>query len=376
MLSVTEFNDVQHLATLAPTWRRLLAETPGADFFRTREWFEVYWRHYGADQQLRLLLVEQSGEPVGILPLTVTTRSTRIGRLRALGFPLDFWGSFYGAVGPDPALILQVGLRHVMNTPRDWDFLDLRWLHDSARGSGALVSTASELGMDTSQRKDNRVAIADLSAGWEAYWASRSRNWRSNCRRNAKKTEAAGDVEIIRYRPLGEAQGESDPRWDLFDAVHEIAMSSWQAGSTDGTTMSHDNVRCFLREMHIAAVNAGCLDLNLLTIDGAPAAFNYNYHCDGYVSSFRLGFDPALASAGLGTTLTWRMLEDSCARGDHTIDFLPGSLKVKRPWQTSIEDSVQVEHFPRQFGRTELIRAKRWLDDTWQTARERFSLAH
>ena len=375
MLEVQEFNDVAKLGGLRPAWNQLLAETEDPDFFRTLCWLETYWKHYGAGQKLRVLAIKKDNRVVGILPLTVAKRHTRIGRLRVLEFPLDFWGSFFGTIGPSPKQTLRAGLKHLLHSPRDWDYINLRWLRDSPNGAGALVAAAGNLPLALAQLPDDGIALADLRTGWDAYWSSRSGNWRSNCRRNAKKTEAAGEVDYIRYRPCGARHDDGDPRWDLYEEVLAIANRSWQGRSKDGTTMSHRQVKHFLRDVHLAAAREGHLDINLLRINGKSVAYNYNYHYRGYVSSLRLGFDPAYADCGVGTVLTWRMLQDSCRRGDHTVDFLPGSSPVKRPWQTSVQESLSFEHLPLRWGRVALILAKRWVGDRWRTAREHFSLS-
>ena len=120
----------------------------------------------------------------------------------------------------------------------------------------------------------------------------------------------------MRYRPLGRPHDDGSPRWDLYDACEEIARRSWQGAATDGTTLSHDGVRGFLREAHEAAAAAGAVDLNLLLIDGVPAAFLYNYHYRGYVNGLRRGYDAQRSRDGAGNVLLAYALRDSFARGD------------------------------------------------------------
>ena len=218
-------------------------------------------------------------------------------------------------------------------------------------------------GMPPTERVETEIAMIDLSGSWDRYWSERSGGWRSNCRRNAKKLARQGKVDYVRYRPLGAEAGDSDPRWDLYEQCERLAQRSWQGNSTTGTTISHETVRQFLRDVHAAAANSGCLDLNLLFVDDRAVAFNYNYAYHGYVSSLRLGFDPEFATYGPGTVLTHRMLEDSFERGDRTFDFLPGSLRVKRSWQTTLEAGRRYRYLPRGFSRLELLRAKEWFTD-------------
>ena len=95
-----------------------------------------------------------------------------------------------------------------------------------------------------------------------------------------------------------------------------LAALSWQGDSTSGTTLSHEDVRPYLRVQHERAVRSGAIDINLLRVNGRDVAFQYNYHFGGRVSNLRLGFDPEFAKLGVGKVLMMHVLRDSCARGD------------------------------------------------------------
>ena len=136
---------------------------------------------------------------------------------------------------------------------------------------------------------------------------------------------------------------------------------SWQGESTDGTTLSHESVRSYLRDAHASAAAAGGVDLNLLRIDGRAVAFAYNYHFAGQVYGLRAGFDPAVGRSGSGTVLMRLMVEDSFCRGDERIDLGPDPLKYKRRWATRIQTSYHYPHYAADGLKAQALRAKRWL---------------
>ncbi len=166
----------------------------------------------------------------------------------------------------------------------------------------------------------------------------------------------------MRYRPAGEALGDGSPRWDLYDACEEIARRSWQNAADDGTTLSTESVRGFLREVHQAAAAAGAVDLNLLYLGGSPVAFVYGYHDGGYVYGLRRGYDAEQGRIGAGNVLLAYTLRDSFARGDHLYDMGVGSRASKRHFQTRVIPILRFSHFPPSSPRTQLLRIKRW----WQ----------
>jgi CelD/BcsL family acetyltransferase involved in cellulose biosynthesis len=361
MPSVIEINDIAALAEQRAAWHRLLAATPHASFFQTPEWLEVYWRFFGRGQKLRVLLVEDAGELCGIVPLVVKREPTRLGRLRVLTYPLHDWGSFYGPISADPTFALEHALQHVARTRRDWEVLDLRFVHGEEGGAARTAAALGASALPSQVTHWKEAAIVDMTSGWEAYWAARESKVRNNLRRHQKRMQELGRVELIRHRPRGEVYGESDPRFDLFDQCVAVAKRSWQGTSANGTTLSHDHLRDYFRAAHEAAARIGCLDMNLLTVDGAPVGFGYNYHYAGALEGIRIGYDPLFARAGAGNVLYLMMFQDSFARGDRRFDMGVGTLDIKRFWWTHTEWSHRHTHYPLSAPRAQLLRLKHWL---------------
>jgi CelD/BcsL family acetyltransferase involved in cellulose biosynthesis len=361
---ILEINDIDQLSLYQDDWQSLLATTSGADFFRTLDWLQVYWRHYGQGQQLRTLIVRDGAATIGILPLVVKQYHTRLGNHRVLTYPLADWGSFYGPIGVNPRQILERGLQHLHASHRDWDFIELRWVNDVADEWAYTSPAMKGARFEPRRRAHTEIPILDMNRTWDDYWASLRSDWRRTCRRNEKKLARCGNISYVRHRPSGVEMGDADPRWDLYDQCEQIARISWQGQSEDGTTLSHENVRPFLRDMHLAAARAGGLDLNLLYVDGVPVAFHYNYCYRGHLSSLRLGYDPQFRDQGAGTVLAYQMLEDSFELRDHTFDFLPGSLGAKKPWRPEVKTSYRYSCFPSHRGRLGLLNLKhRFMDE-------------
>jgi CelD/BcsL family acetyltransferase involved in cellulose biosynthesis len=363
MAYVVEINRVEDLEPLRLVWHALWTKTRRATFFQTLDWLQTYWRHFGRNQKLRALVVHSGGEPIGILPLTVITESTRIGRVRVLTYPLHDWGTFYGPIGPNLTATLTVAMQHLHRTPRDWDLLDLRWVNKHELDRGRTPQAMQSAGFQGRESIWTETALVEFGGTFDDYLNSRTTRFRSNVRRYERRVAKMGDVAYERYRPLGAAQGDDDPRWDLFDECVELAERSWQGSSPDGTTLSSPPVHQFLRDAHRMAAKTGTLDLNLLRIDGHPAAFGYNYHWQGQVYGLRAGYAPEFAKGGVGSVLYLNTFRDSIERGDHSIDLGVGSIGVKQNWLTRVARSFRYTHYPLGAPRAQLLRLKHWLSN-------------
>ena len=359
MTHVREINDIAELSQYRLLWKSLLAQTREAVFFQSLEWLEVAWKHYGKNRRLRVLIVYVGERPLGILPLVVQKERTKAGWVRVLTYPLDGWGSFYGSIGPNPTITFRAAMRHLRNTPRDWDLLDIRWVNRDRTDHGRTKGGMRAAGFSPAAQPWARAAIIELGDSWEDYWKSRPAKFREKLRRGYRRLCELGKLSHVRYRPAGSAMGDGDPRFDLFDDAVSIARASWQGGSTDGTTLCHPEIHDFLREAHRVAARAGCLDLNLLYVDEQPVAFAYNYHYNGRVEGLRTGFDPAFAAGSPGAVLLKMAFQDCFRLGDHTFDLGVGYLNCKRHWLTRLDTSYRYTHFPLAAPKAQLLRLKR-----------------
>ena len=358
-MQIQLYTKIDQLKEIRTTWQSLLAETPHASFFQSLPWLQAYWRHFGEGQQLRVLEIAEGDRTIGIVPLVIRREKTRVGPIRYLTYPLDYWGSFYRPLGQDPVSILAAGLSYLAQLNRDWDVLELRGVGVDANDCRTTQFVLSENGLSPVMGLLDRCAIVELSGTWDAYLAGRGSKWRNNLRRWRRRLEEAGEVRYERYRSDG---GASDPRWDLFEACLSVARRSWQGSSESGTTISHDTIGAFIRDAHQAAADFGCIDMNLVYLDESPVGFAYNYHYHGNLFGLRIGYDASLKALGIGNVLYANIIKDSFARGDGRYDLGPGSLEAKKHLHTNVVDIYRMSCFQASSLRQQLLRWKRERD--------------
>ena len=359
-MNICEVQTIDRLQDYRSVWQSLLLETPCANFFQTFDWLEAYWRHFGVEQQLRVLIVTEGDAVTGILPLVLRTEQTKVGSLRFATYPMDHWGSFYGPIGANPDAVLAAGLDYLCSQQSDWDVLEPRWIGAESGECERVEALLSAAGNSPIRSELDATAIIDLQGSWDDYLASRDGKWRNNTRRWERQLSKLGEINHKRHRP--DADYEVDAGWEYYEECSRIAARSWQASSTTGTTLTHESVSAFLRDVHLAAAKCGCLDMNLLQVDGRAIAFTYNYAFNGNVFSLRSGFDPYCPVKGAGSLLYVKTIEDSFRRGDWQYDLGPRHLKCKRKLLTHVLPVYRVSCFKRWSLRQQLIRIKRNLE--------------
>lgn len=363
MADVVELNDLRSLSRYRLLWDSLVADTPDATFLHTYDWLENYWRHFGRGKQLRVLVVRSSAHGVGILPLCVVRRRHRLGSVRVLTYPLDDWGTFYSPIGPHPTATLLTALRHVSNTPRDWDEVDLRWIAHESRDRGRTFRAMQQVGFAPRVEPHGGTSLIDLTevGNWEGYLASLSRKQRHELRRINRRVGDWGRVELVRHRPQPRRTGDGDPAWEVYQQCEQVAQASWQNNSTTGNTLSHPSLVSFFHDTHAAASRLGMVDMAVLRLADRPVAFWYGYHYQGRVMGLRMGYCPDAPVSGVGMALMSRLIEDSLHRGDDSFDLGPGDESYKVRLRTTMASRHRVTYTPSTALRPQLIRASAWL---------------
>lgn len=354
MLQVREINQLSELSALRETWSQLLKATPRYSFFQTLEWLEAAWGHY-PQQKLRALVVEREGAVIGMVPFCVRTERRRIGVVRVLTYPLDDWSTFYGPISAEPAATMRAALKHIHETSRDWDLIDLRYVDQRAPEYMAIGEAFRESGSRFFVRPRMEVRFCSMAEGWEPYVESRSRNWRRQMRRDIEVLEKTGPVELLRYRPEAGSAGRDARTVEIYEICEQIAAKSWQAEAESQSTLSSPRVRDLLLEFHCQAASMGMLDTNILTVGGLPVAFNYNYVADGRTYGLRAGFDPTAEMEHCGRILLYKMLEDSFARGDEEYSFGPGRQAYKDRFATEMRYAYTYRSYARSSLKSRLL---------------------
>ena len=367
MADVVEINDLEELEQYRLAWNALLPETPRASFFHTFDWLQTYWHFFGGEQQLRVLIIRSEGKPIGIVPLCVRIEKFHVGKVRVLTYPLDEWGTWYGPIGPNPSGSLFLAMKHLQETPRDWDMLDLRWAGSESDPTGIAMQASGWKAEQSEYRETSTVRLNGTD--WESYRSSLSKKCRHEMGRQQRRIKRDYQVSFERHRPVGASLGDGDPRWDLYDNCLGIAEHSWQGDSTTGNTLSHSYVREFLRQCHHLAAKLGMLDMVVLKLDGRPAAFQYNYQFEGNLFGLRMGFDRDFTKLGVGKALMGWTLEDSFERGDLAIDMGIGEYGFKHRFRTHTETSQRHTFYPWQAWRGQSVRLSHWVKRKMTTSK-------
>jgi CelD/BcsL family acetyltransferase involved in cellulose biosynthesis len=350
---VEELRDRGALAALRPALERLAAAMAAAGQtrgpFLTPDWAALTAaaladpRDPGRLGDFRLLVAHQGGALVAALPLIAERRrlaGVPARLLRSLSDDhsqrFDLWldpGSAGDAAAR--ALVAHLAAR------RDWDALELQSIPADGAAAARLVAAAGDAGLPIGAWTSMTSPYLSLPTSVAELDRQLGSKFRGNLRRRAKKLEAEvgplilervdGDVDRRADATLEAATREAATLDAALDEGFALEAAGWKGDL--GTAIACDpRLRSRYRALAHAFAARGRLACYFLKAGPRRVAFHFALVDDSTYYLFKPGFDPALASYGLGHLLVDAVARDLIGRGIRELDFLGDDMPWKREW--------------------------------------------
>jgi hypothetical protein len=346
MLAVTELSSIDDLARIRMTWRQLWEQSPDASFFQSWDWLRSYLRVFGEGQKLRTLVVSDGSTPIGIVPFVQQGVRTRLGVACVLRYPISDLGSACGPVGPQTGQALARAIRHALRG-RNWSALELGHVDESGADGGRTRTALTECKLRVLETERIDRPVVELDESWDWCLAERSVHFRAQLENAERELSQYGPVSFFRWRPEGDLTGQTCRRWDLFEIFEQI-----RAANEEPTKQTVAEL-ALLKDAHPAAVDAGAVEICLLSISGRTIACSYGYHRGGTVDQIYVDSVPQMDSAL--PVLLARMIRDSFMRQDRRMQFRSPAGHIL-DWCNATASTVMLGHFDRLSPQAQLLK--------------------
>ena len=313
--------------SLGLEWDSLVKVMPRPSPFLLHGWLIEWWRHFGGDSQLGVVVARREGRLVGAVPLFVQrTHGVRVAR---------FLGGNDSALADlllaenEPESTGRLLVEEMRRLP--FDYADLFGLPESSALAGAVSLELVE-----------RVAapVLLMPDGWDAAYAAKTSSKKRNLhRRRLRQLTELGEVQFT----VGRTREELEPMLEDAFALHELR---WR-GRTDGSSFGTDVGRRFNRAALQRLAGDGVLRMVLMRVGGKPVAFHYFFAIGEAMTVYRLAFDPSLSRYSPGLVATLETLRAASDEGLTRVEFLGGDERYKLELADRLEPLSQAVAFAR-----------------------------
>ncbi len=321
----TSFDDAQ---AIAAQWDALTTRLDGS-LYMTFSWCQIWWRHYGAGRELRLIIVRADEELAGVLPFFIDRLWLPVGGARVA--KLVGSDSTVALVEPPvrpgvAAEAFALAMKQLYVADRA-DMVHVGPCSGTSAQLDALRESAAAIG-DVAKLVRDRVSgshtVFEMPDGFDAYLRSLSKNHRSNYRRNVNKLNKTFNFGVDVVRDAYTLERE-------FEDFVEMHQAQWKAVNKLGHFDDWPGSREFSRDLVRTLARTDRVRLIRLLADDQVVAY---YWCFGMNGRYYWRL-PARATGkewdqfALGRVGLMKMMESAAAEGVTAIEAGTGRYEYK-----------------------------------------------
>jgi CelD/BcsL family acetyltransferase involved in cellulose biosynthesis len=333
-LVIRMIDTAEQFEGLREEWDQLLEVAEDASVFVSWEWLFNWWRHYGKDRRLRILVALEQGRLVGILPIYVQT----IWLYRYFSVRVSRFVGFGGDTSPDylgPLLVPESAERvaralagHVLDRLQEWDVLYLTDLSEGSLFRRVLAEQSNARGLTHTSNVSASIAYIPLPQSWGDYLAGVHRDRRYTIRNTRKKFETLHGGKFYVW-------SEGDGGDAILDQLIKLHRRRWQEKGEHHAFSTPEYVG-FHRDVIHACARRGWIRFYCIETHGAPLATFYCYRFRNQIFYFQVGFNPEFEKLRPGLVLIGYAVEHAIQEGNTVFDFLRGEHMYKTQWGKSL----------------------------------------
>jgi CelD/BcsL family acetyltransferase involved in cellulose biosynthesis len=337
-LAVTVVNHPRQWLSLRGVWDELLRATPGYTLFQSFDYLWTWWRHFGTFSDLRILVITEGDEVIGVAPLALDIKRSMGLMVRSMGFIGAPWqvDRAQFLFGNEFDACIGAVFDWLAANKDSWDVCGFYEQIAETPAAKAITGGFRGLGCVVSESDQHPCPYIEIRGEFDAYLATRSRKLRQNLRRSKRQLEDHGEVgvEIVSQWPsLDQA----------IDRFVSLERRSWKrAGNLGvGRNQADDG---FYRRLAQSYGAAGDFQMRFLKVGERDVAATFGICFDAVFYSLMIVHDQSFDRCSPGTLLEALELEECFLQGLREYDMLGGYVNNKLRWTSSVRSTVH-QHF-------------------------------
>ncbi len=341
-MQVHIIRDRDALSELKETWDKLL-KGGSQDFpFYSWAWYSTWWKHFGQDGELFVLVAEEShGRVCGIAPLYLR-------RTRLRGLPVRELRFLDNSIGPRNAFLLHPGqegiaglqamIQCLVDHRREWDTATLSNIEAESPYLDTLGESVKASGIRTIEESGRESPVIEIGGEFDDYWSTQFRaKQRYNITRRIRMQNNSGKHALLDYTLPNDMER-------ALDLAFQVSRSSWKGRM--GSDMSGSAHRAaFYRDITRSLAAEGRVRIWISLLDGHPIALRYQLTSNGTLHGLVSDFDEEFRDLAPGNVLLYKVLQRVHEQGLQRYEFCGNTYDYERPWATGVKRHVTLQLF-------------------------------
>jgi len=333
-VKITQVETYNDFVALKEEWHNTL-ERCNHRVFSTWEWLSTWWKYFGNNKKLLLLLAQENGKILGIAPLMYSVQSTfglRMGKIEFIGTPESDYSEFI-LVEKGQECVKQFIDYILASVTESWDCIELAEIPETAGSLNHLKVLHNGTRVMQIQ-VSNECPYVPIVNSFDDFFNKLSSKFRKNLRRSIRQLKERHVLEFRKH------SGQRDLE-DSMNTMFSLHQKRWITRGWPGV-FGDPRVRDFHLEIARSFSRRGWMSISSLVADGIDIASLYGFNYKSRFYANLTGMDPAYEKYGVGNLLYLNMLEDCFKEKLAEFDFMRGKEMYKYRWNSSIRSNFEV----------------------------------
>jgi len=330
-MKITEVNNPDDFLTLRDSWQGVLQRCD-LSIFSTWDYLSTWWKYFGKDATLRVLIAQENGEILSIAPLIfLKHKISHLGSIHKIQF-LGHGSDYADFILPKSnTKCLKLFLDKLLQFS-DWDILELEGINEESTTAKALL--------DIQSYTTPKFELNDWSSCYYLCLSDSLRNFKKGLSRNMKKNLDKRMRRLTnKYKVEFKTQNDFKSVRVAMETFFNLHEKRWKSKGEPGVFAIKEN-RDFQIRLAETFNEKGWLALYFLTVDDEPisVAYTFDYNLKKY--GCLTGFDPEFKQFGVGNLLKMHIINECFRKGFREYDFGRGSESYKTEWATGVRKNL------------------------------------
>ncbi|MFX0135825.1 MAG: GNAT family N-acetyltransferase [Candidatus Hodarchaeota archaeon] len=328
MLEVEVIKNESDFFNLRNSWSKLLKETRLNSIFVTWEWLFIWWKHYGYNKKLKIIIIKEDNKIIGIAPF-VLSKNKFLGlitysKIEFMGLGEAYSEHLHFIIKPGKeTLVLNSIIYYFKQNSYKWDIIRL-YLDEQSNNINKIINLFKLNYYKVVSNISNVCPYIELPECWKLYYSSLSRNMKEHVRR---KSNLLNRKFKIKFTIINDH--------NLVDKALNILIYLHQKRQKEKGKIGSFSSKQFInfhKDIFSVFISNSWLKFYLLEINNKPVACLYGYRYNHIFYYYQSGFDTNWAKYSVGTVLMAFCINDAISNKLKIFDLLTGSEIYKYKW--------------------------------------------
>lgn len=320
-MEIVEINRYRDFLSLKEEWNATVRAGEHS-IFSTWEWLTTWWKYFGKNKKLMILIAKQNGRTNGIAPLMYSVHKMfvlRQGKIEFIGTPDSDYADFILAEKGEECIRLFI--EYVNNLTDKWKCIELSDIPENSQSIPILRKISRNV------KLIHKCPYASLPKSYDVFLKSLSHNLRYDLHRSSRRLEKDGYE--VNFADHSDSQS-FNKGMRLFFELHQ---KRWTSKGFSGV-YAEEKYRNFHLEIAESFSRKGWLGLHSLELSDKPVCVLYGFRYRSKYYSYLSGLDPAYYRYSVGKLLFAHVISQCIDQGLNEFDFMRGAEEYKDRWNT------------------------------------------